>query len=328
MPGPSAQPDTPGTSPVDFATKIRSFAGLLVAAFAGVLNFIGLKSGELSAVLRNQAHWPTLVLALIIAGILTSVASIFVTPGWTVTKWVWLAAIGVLVILICLPIVLIRIPSVTSTAEVVVGIVVASAGAAFTILCVALLRRVPESDRRPRGGVSVQGLLVFVSITLTAVATYAALRLETVSQLDSTAAQLSADISESPAHASVVLSIDASKMANADRVYVRVTGLRRGTTIGAFCGSTRADGTLTCAEAPCFVKPHSLRGPPSGCDVVSSGVYQPNADGSVQQTMTFPVSTAAYQRVELLGEVCKVTIEGRPCVYDLSHLTRVDLQLP
>lgn len=60
--------------------------------------------------------------------------------------------------------------------------------------------------------VTAQGLLVFAAVALTATATYAALRLETVSQLDSTAAQLSARISETSGTALMIVSASTSRM--------------------------------------------------------------------------------------------------------------------
>jgi hypothetical protein len=176
--------------------------------------------------------------------------------------------------------------------------------------------------------VGTQGLLLFVAIALTATAIYAALRLETGSQLASTAAQLSATVSETSGTASLKVSIDASKLASADRVNVSVTGLENGK-LHKVCYEVRSLGTLRCFQAPCYVAYYVNDKPPKGCDSLSSGVYQPNADGSVQQTIVIPFSDLRYQRLELLGEVCTVRISGRPCVYYRKNpVTRVDIQIP
>ena len=329
--------DAPDHAPehADFANKIKSIAGLLVAGLAGAINFIGLKNDEVSTVLRNEAHWPTLILGLIVAGILTAVASVFVKPDWTVSHWAWLAAAGLLLVPVSLAVVIIRIPGITEQAEVTAGKYVASFGAVLAVGCSAVIFR---KHLRRKGGrtddeagksiVTAQGLLVFVAIALTATAAYAALRLETVSQLNSTAAQLSAQITETSGTALADVSIDASKMANVDRVNVSVTGLQRSMNILQFCAGIRQIGTLTCQDAPCFTSEQQLGRLSAACDVISSGIYQPNADGSVQQALTIPFSDVLFQRLELLGEVCTVQSPGQPCTYDSQNVTRIDIQIP
>jgi hypothetical protein len=323
----------------DFGQKVQVLAGLLVAGFAGALNFIGLRSGEVSTVLRNEPHYPTLVLALIVAGILTAVASIFVGPRSVVRKWVWRATACALLVPVSLTVALIPITGTTKGFEDWLAIGVAIAGGLLALaFCpavtgklkgVGLLKRFaarfPERDEK--SPVLFQGLLVFTAIALTATATYAALRLETRSQLANTAAQLTATITETSPTASLHLSIDASKMAGADRVYVSVTGLQSGPTIASVCKGIATEGTLPCDQAPCYVtrlRGHLL----DACVSLSSGVYQPNAEGSVQQTIDMPFSDLRYQRLELLGEVCAVQTSGQPCVYQTSHVTRVDIQVP
>jgi hypothetical protein len=317
---------------VDFTQKVQVLAGLLVAGFAGALNFIGLRSEEVSAVLRNEAHYPTLVLALIVAGILTAIASIFVNPQWMVREWAWLATACWLVVPVAVTVALISIPGTTATWEYHLAVGVAGAAGLLTIffLIIGYLkipwRKKPLGSAR-ESGVSAQGLLVFVAIALTATSVYAALRLETRSQLASTAAQLSATVDETSGTASLDVSIQASKMASADRVNVSITGLERDARVGKLCQNVRAIGTLRCFLAPCYVT-HFRRPVSPGCDSLSSGIYQPNADGSVSQKLVIPFSDIRYQRLELLGEVCTVEETGMPCVYQQRNVTRVDIEIP
>lgn len=306
---------------------IRSIVGLLVAGFAGALNFIGLKNGEVSIVLRNEAHTPTLILGLIVAGILTAIASVFVDPTWKVSPWAWIATTGVLVVAVAWTILLTKIPGIPADQVAIlqlawkIGVVVA--GVCF-VLALAT---------NGEGSVSAQGLLVFAAVALTATATYGALRAETVSQLQNTSIQLSATVNETGRTAAMVLSIDASKMQMGDRVNVLVTGLRRREDIVSFCHNARDKGNLPCSWAPCFTRSfyrHYLH-LPDGCDAISSGIYQPNAAGNVQQTMTIPVSDARYQGLELIGDECTVVSPGKPCTYstyDIQHITRVDIRIP
>jgi hypothetical protein len=181
--------------------------------------------------------------------------------------------------------------------------------------------------------VSAQGLLVFAAVALTATATYGALRAETVSQLSNTSVQLSAAISETGRTASVVLSIDAAKMQNGDRVNVLVAGLRRHKNLVKFCHKTPIKANLPCSWAPCFTRStyQSYLHLPNGCDALSSGIYQPNAAGTVQKTVTIPISDVRYQGLELIGVECTVSKPGEPCTYntyDSQHITRVDIQIP
>jgi hypothetical protein len=326
----------------DFTQKVQVLAGLLVAGFAGALNFIGLRSEEVSTVLRNEPHYPTFVLSLLVAGILAAIASIFVSPRWHVAKWVWKATACLLIVVVAVTVIFIPIPNFTSTVErwLAVGFVGLAGLLAICFLPgVAAHLKVPGHkpfapfrDARRKSAVLAQGLLVFVAIALSATASYAALRLETRSQLASTAAQLSAIVTETSGTASLQVSIDASKLASADRVNVSVTGLERDKSIAEFCRNIKSMGTLTCLLAPCYVTRFTQytygRARPSGCDSLSSGVYQPNADGSVQQTLTIPFSDSLYQRLELIGQVCIAGSPGTPCSYQGSNITRVDIEIP
>jgi len=306
---------------------IRSIVGLLVAGFAGALNFIGLKNGEVPIVLRNEAHTPTLILALIVASILTAVASIFVKPSWKVSPWAWVATVGALVSAVGITILLTKIPGIPAE-QLKAWLVATIVGGAVAVVFFLIARFSSKT-----GSVTAQGLLVFAAVALTATATYGALRAETVSQLENTSVQLSATISETGHAASMVLSIDASKMQNGDRVNVLVTGLRRSENIMTFCRTVQTKGTLPCSWAPCFTRSfyRYYLHLPAGCDAISSGIYQPNAAGAVQQTVTIPVSDARYQGLELIGEECTVSSPGKPCVYssyDMQHITRVDIRIP
>lgn len=250
-PGGQQPPAGDPEKPTAVTEAIRSIVGLLVAGFAGALNFIGLKNGEVPVVLRNEARAPTLILCLIVAAILTAVASIFVRPEWKVSVLTWMGT---------------------------------------------------------------------------------ACALETVSQLSNTSVQLSATISETGRTASMVLSIDAAKMQNGDRVNVLVAGLRRYKHLAKFCKNTPIKANLPCSWAPCFTR-SSFMGYlhlPRGCDAISSGIYQPSAAGTVQQTVTIPVSDVRYRGLELIGSECVISNPDKPCTYSTydPNITRVDIQIP
>ena len=310
-----------------FSEAIRSFVGLLVAGFAGALNVIGLKNGEVPIVLRNEARTPTLILCLIVSAILTAVASIFVRPAWKVSHSAWIATAAVLVFAVGVTIQFTKIPGVLGQQLILWPVMPIVAG----VVAVIFFLRALKWDRSE--AVSAQALLVFAAVALTATATYGALRAETVSQLSNTSVQLSATITETGRTASMVLSIDAAKMQNGDRVNVLVAGLRRHKNLAKFCRNTPIKANLPCSWAPCFTR--SSYGTylhlPGGCDALSSGIYQPNAAGTVQKTVTIPVSDVRYQGLELIGVECVVPTAGSPCTYstyDSQHITRVDIQIP
>ena len=58
---------------------VRNLLGFLVAGFAGVLNVLGLKSGEIGVVLRNEPVRVSVIATFLLAGALAAVFSIFVT---------------------------------------------------------------------------------------------------------------------------------------------------------------------------------------------------------------------------------------------------------
>jgi hypothetical protein len=369
---------------------IRSIVGLLVAGFAGSLNFIGLKNGEVPIVLRNEARTPTLILCLIVAAILTAVASIFVSPKWAVSIWAWLATACALVATVALTIQLTKIPGIPTEKLISLPVVTEwfgiAAGVLFLIAMISanwprnlfrcigrylakfigwLMEKVHvrafmgglkdkikgsfigkatgdfknsiksdfKGNFKGKFKVSAQGLLVFAAVALTATATYGALRAETVSQVSNTSVQLSAAISETGRTASVIMSIDAAKMRDGDRVNVLVAGLRRRKNIAKFCKQTPIKANLPCSWAPCFTR-SSFSGYlhlPPGCDAISSGIYQPNAAGTVQQTVTIPVSDVRYRGLELIGVECVVKDPNKLCTYGTTYdrnITRVDIQIP
>jgi len=328
--------------PTKVTEAIRSIVGLLVAGFAGALNFIGLKNGEVPVVLRNEARTPTLILCLIVAAILTAVASIFVSTKWSVSFLAWLATACALVATVALTIQLTKIPGIPSEQLVSLSVITWWFGIAAVVLFVMAAifgNWTKESNRgkfihKVMGTFTVpaQALLVFAAVALTATATYGALRAETVSQLSNTSVELSATISETGRTASMVLSIDAAKMQSGDRVNVLVAGLRRQKNLAKFCKKTPIKANLPCSWAPCFTRASfmSYLHLPHGCDAISSGIYQPNAAGTVQQTVTIPVSDVRYRGLELIGLECVVSDPGKSCTYGTTdpNITRVDIQIP
>jgi hypothetical protein len=226
-------------------------------------------------------------------------------------------------------ILLTKIPGV-STGELMVWAAISIFFAVVAVVCFGIA--IWLKKRGPHW-VSAQGLLVFAAVALTATATYGALRAETVSQLSNTSVQLSATITETGRTASMVLNIDAAKMQNGDRVNVLVAGLRRHKNLAKFCKNTPIKANLPCSWAPCFTRStyQSYLHLPNGCNALSSGIYQPNAAGTVQKTMTIPVSDMRYQGLELIGVECTIPSPGKPCTYntyDSQHITRVDIQIP
>jgi hypothetical protein len=99
--------------------------------------------------------------------------------------------------------------------------------------------------------ISAQPLLVVVAILLIGVALYAVMRIETKTQRMTAGAQVEVGVTEGAKGSSVAITLHATRIRAADRIFVTVTGIRRTPTaradqrLGLIKVSPDSDGSIT-----------------------------------------------------------------------------------
>jgi len=307
--------------------KVQSLLGGLIAAFAAVLSFVGIRSSEIADILRNQEPIIGLVSFAFLLSILVAVLAMLNqsphTGQWPTKGITWgtlllLAGIGALLT------VFIRIPLVTTPLQEVLSVAI---GGVLLVVAVALLiagrhpvtpaekeEAAPADGRRNfrawlRDDVDRQQYFVLTSILLLAIAAYSAIRVESASQ-DTPFAQVTATLGVSSSGAgldTLTVSTASQKVPIPDRVDILVRGLPRGVNVAASCQGTMPPNpdAFPCQVAPCDYL---------HCKTLVGWVLPPDAQGSVRQTLVLPFSAALYQRLQVLGKLCQRTRANGFCL--------------
>jgi phosphate/sulfate permease len=287
-------------------SDIQNILGFLVAGFAGALGILGLRSAEVSVVLRNkdtEARASFVVIILFIA-VLAAVCGVVVSRDRPL-PWSWVAAIAFSVLgigsLLIYATPVNQTPNIYSTISFWVGIGLFSV-AAVIILSVAgwaLIKRfrrkprVPSRwprvpSRRPR--VNVQAMCILASVALLAISIYGAMRLEAYSQ-GHASIQISASVAKKSGKVTLDTHVAASKLTNDSRVSVTVEGLSKGVHVAAWCRNHEEEKFyVTCVEQPCRYLRHR-------CHLIFGAFLPPDANGALSYTLKDRVVPHRYQDV-------------------------------
>jgi hypothetical protein len=337
-------PDAGAASSSDRTKSIQGIVGAVVAGFAAVLSFIGVKSTEISDILRNQEPVIGIVSFAFLLSILAAVFAVlerdphagkWPTKGFTIVTLLLIASVGPILTVV------IQIPLVTTPLQARFG---ATAGSVMIAIAVVLLvigwRPLTDAERDQaaaarglgrwyrrarvwtRGDFDRQRYFVLASILLLAVAAYSALRIESASQ-STPFAQLTAKLTVSgPGPGMDVLSVSAAsqKVPVADRVQITVRGLPRGASISAICQGQPSPGP---DMFPCSVDPCRFM----YCKTLVGWMLPPDGTGSVSETLVLPFSAQLYQRLEVIDLLCEPTRVQGLCVQQSSVGTNLEIQV-
>ncbi len=287
----------------------RNLLGFVVAGFAGVLNFIGLKSAEVGVVLRNEPFRVSIVGVLLLLGVVTAALSIFVTkdhpiyPGWMFGLGALAAAAFPLLIWI------IPSPFPGQGSERAAAMWVAIGCGLLAALLVGVSVRAHVPGRAAAGGLgesysdlfNLQCLLLVVALILTSAAAYGALRMETISQT-SPLAQIGDSLTVSGQQDELSISISASKMSDQEWLGLNVQGAPRTWQINAMCGAVKENRGVRCTQDPCYYFHAQLN---EECAELSEDVLPPDSSGGVQRTIVVPFSPRQYQHLNIAAYVCQ-----------------------
>lgn len=319
---------------------IQSLLGFLIAGFAAILSFIGISSGELSSILRNEESFVGIVALGFLLSIITAILSIFQgkseqeNPSWSKNRFAIAGLLFLFAFVTLLP-AIIHIPFVTSPKQVVISIIFGAVVITFAI-AIALYggpRHGSLDGRSPNGRLELWKLwsnkncnpqlyLILASILFLTIAAYAALRLESASQA-SPFAQLDGSVTVANSDSAVLsLSVASAKVPGPDRVDITVTGLPRTTKIETLCqGAKTPPGAFSCAADPCSYKP-------SACDSLVGWTIPPNATGAVQETLAVPFSPTVYQRLHIEDQLCQRANATMLCAKVPPGGTHLDVEVP
>jgi hypothetical protein len=299
-------------SPANPLKDGQNILGFLLAGFAGVLGFIGLKSSEVSEVLRNDTRQATVVAFILLLAVLAAVIGVAI-PDTRKTSWVCI--VGVFFLLIGFgAFVIYKIPVSSSVAEYknsgLYAGVLAGVGA-VALLVAAVLQRHEKQRIIPD-----QFVFIMASVILLATSMYGAMRLETGSQ-QNPAVQISANATKSGSDTALSVHVTASKLSNSNYIGVAVIGLKTGIHFQALCQKNmKPDQVALCTENPCRWL--------DDCVVIFGGVFPPDATGSVDETLADTLIPGQYQDITVRGSVCA---EAGSCPIPEKTVSRVDIHL-
>lgn len=328
--------DAPGKAGRPDIARVQSILGAILAGFAAVLSFIGIRASEIAGILRNQEPLIGFVSIAFLLSILAAVLAIL-EPGPAERKWPSRGlAFGTFLLVASFGPLLtdfIPVPFVTTGIQIAFGWTVGGVILAMAALALWLgrMRPVTANESGPegrrsrlrswlRGDFDRQRYFVLTSILLLAMAAYAAIRIESVSQ-GTPFAQLTARVTVTgTGSAVVVISAASAKVPIPDRVQIIVRGLARNANIRQLC----AGKSMNPEFLPCPVDPCDYR---IFCKTLVGWTLPPDGQGDVRETLVLPFSAVLYQRLQVSGQICERAMVDGNCVKAAPVGTTLNVQV-
>lgn len=281
---------------------MRNLLGFLLAGFGALLSFLGVRSSEVSTILRNDSVQASVVVVILLFGVLAAVSAIIIDSEKNKKKLPLASVVEMGIILLGLgALVIFAIPigrnpfTISGWISLVIGCLSVFAGT------LALVGSPPSWVEQ---GVGLIDVLILASVLFTAIAAYGAIRLESKSQL-SFSSQVGASFTIDGPRTTVSLDIAATKIPQTDWVFIDVYGLPVGISMASSCaGVTQPKGIAPCTTDPCLYFTRQRYASLAQCAVLLNGSIVPNATGDVNETLSVPFLTANYQDIDVRAEVC------------------------
>jgi hypothetical protein len=296
----------------NFPQNAQSVLGFLLAGAAGVLGFLGLRSDEVTTILRNDTRQATLIALILLLSVLAAAIGVAipakhkVSPLFTAGAFLALLAVGAFVIY-KLPVQANTTPE-SSKESLTDSISLGAAGVVVLLASFFIFKK---------RVISTQFAAIMASIVLLATSLYGGMRLEADSQLNS-AVQISASVAKSGADSTLSIHVTASRIREVGYIGINVMGLPSGVPFAEMCGSVYVPAhDAACTEDPC----HYLV---TECVVIMGATIPPDPDGDVDDTLSDALIPGAFQDITVKASVCQ-TQEG--CGNLGSNASRVDLHL-
>jgi hypothetical protein len=253
----------------------QSIVGLLLGLFATVFSFLGITTGEVTSVLRNEPDEAPLVALLLLFGVLAAVLTVVVGDTADVAGPLDLAIL--IIVLIGVGTLVIRAIPIQGSKGlslfwfVPIGVVAVAA--------LVLRFRLGKQNPLRKKVLSVKVVLIVASVMLMATSVDAGLRLETHSQLQTTV-QVSASVTQSDSGATLTVHLTAAKVTNDSSVRFEVGGINSG------------DSKKTILQN------------------IASGDLDPDVNGDIDNTLGIPLLPGSYDTISIMTATCRVPNEA------------------
>ncbi len=349
-----------------FVEVAQSLLGFLVAGFAAVLSFIGIKSSELSSILRNEEPLVGIVALAFLLSIITAILSIFqndhVNNGWPTNRFAVASLVFLFALVTLLPAV-IRIPFVTSapqvTASIICGALVATAslivafykGAPATYFSgektLWILENVDGARRNAEVGEAIYGNTHsrheelrsswtswgdrhFDAQKYFVLASVLFLAIAAYGALRLESASQSSPFSQ--LDGSVTVASNRSALLSLSVASAKVPAPDRvDVTVTGLPRTVKIPVLCKGIKTPlysfsCAADPCSYK--PLACDSLVGWTVPPNAAGAVQETLSLPFSPSAYQRLHIEDQMCQRASAATHCANSPPGGTHLDVEVP
>ena len=170
---------------------------------------------------------------------------------------------------------------------------------------------------------------ILASVLFIAISTYGGMRLETDSQLSSSA-QVAAGANTNSSGTMVSAHVTAYKIKDGSWVGITIWGLPSSVSITTACNKLE-HYQATCQQAPCGPGPGNLE---SECKIIMTGTVAPDANGDVDDTLSVPLQPGRYQDIDVRAAICSSsTCQGVNEVtgynkYAPAEGSRLDIVIP
>ncbi|HEY1821698.1 MAG TPA: hypothetical protein VGG83_17375 [Trebonia sp.] len=302
-----------GTDKRSLLKDAQDVLGFLLAGSAGLLGFLGLRSSELTAVLRNDTEQATLIAFVLLLSVLAAAVGVAIperskAPFWCAIGFFFLLLAGGACVVYMIPVQSTSTPE-SETESLVVSCACAAIGLGVLLVGSLWNWRKPE--------VSAQFIGIMASIILLATSLYGAMRLEIDSQLSSVV-QISASVGKSDSGTALSVHVSASKIKQVGYVGVNATALPGGLPLATLCAGQSSKGdNASCDEDPCaYLK--------KNCVVILAAAIPPDPNGDVDETLSDALITGQFQEITVEASVC---LTRNACGTASTDASQVDLHL-
>jgi len=280
--------------------NVQNVLGFLLAGFGGILSFFGLRSTEVTTVLRNKSVEASLIALILLIAVLVAVVSVAVPDD----KKVPLPRVAAIFLLLlgtgALVIFAIPIDESHFSARGVASLII---GCLLMLAAIYVWISVPDDwdgqyPQRYRQ-IPMQLTFIIASVMLLASSSYGAMRLETDSQLSSSV-QVWANIVRTSTQWTLSVHITGNRIKNTGYVGISALGLPSSVVVPTECASKHLGrGSAPCPGEPCAY----LKGM---CQLLMDETVPPDANGNINLTLSDGILPGSYQDVSVRAVLCSL----------------------
>jgi len=334
------QEDSTAANPLK---DVQNILGFLVAGFAGVLSFLGIRSGEVSAVLRNPSTEgaASFIMLILFLAAFAAVSGVTLSRAKEMSPW-WV--LPIVLGLIGTGLILIRATPVNAAQQGLretglhIGVVlIALAGVSAIAITITFIRKSKNESSSvvfpggeihaelqnenssagvEGGGIHAEIVCILVSLTLLGFGIYGATRLEASSQRMASV-QLSASIAKKASDADLSVHVTGSKLENIRYVGVSIRGVPRKTHLMRTCHKNDQKSYDNCLDNPCQYVP-------STCQLIYGAAVPANANGELNYTLSDGLIPDDYRDISVQAFICN---QGAGCTAGTKATSELDIHV-